>query len=135
MSETIHTGLGDEPIPHPRAVAIVITAVLGLTVLPMLGPVAWGLGHSALREIDAAPSHYTNRSTVQVGMILGIIGTVFLVVGLALIVTIIVWATTGDGIKPSGLGDLGGLNSAFLAAVPTIPATSTIPAISTISGR
>lgn len=99
MDEPLPTHFETGPIAHPRAVPILATGVLGITIFPVLGPVAWALGRSALREIDAEPSRYTNRSTVQVGMILGIVATVFLVVGLVLVVTIILWATTGDGIK------------------------------------
>lgn len=99
MDEPLPTHFETGPIAHPRAVAILATGILSITILPMLGPVAWALGRSALREIDTEPKRYNNRSTVQVGMVLGIVATVFLIVGLVLVVTIIVWATTGDGIK------------------------------------
>jgi len=99
MGELMPTQFEAEPIAHPRGVAILVTGILWVTFVPVLGPVAWGLGQSALREIDSEPSHYTNRTIVQVGMILGIVATVFLIVGLVLVVTIIVWATTGSGVK------------------------------------
>jgi uncharacterized membrane protein len=99
MRETITTRMGSEQIAHPRATSILVTGILGITIIPFLGPVAWALGRSALREIDAEPTRYTNRSVVQVGMILGVISTVVLIVGLVLIVTIVIWVTTGEGIK------------------------------------
>ncbi|MFN3256773.1 MAG: DUF4190 domain-containing protein [Ilumatobacter sp.] len=99
MSETPTTPTESVPIRHPRAMPILVTGILGVTIMPVLGPVAWALGRSTLREIDATTMRYSNRTTVQVGMILGVISTVILVVGLAVVVTIVVWVTTGDGIK------------------------------------
>ena len=99
MSGMMPTRIETGPNSHPRAAAILVIGIVSITFMPVLRPVAWAIGRSALREIDAAPSRYSNRSTVQVGMILGIVATVFLIVGLALVVTIIVWATTGDGLK------------------------------------
>ena len=103
MSETITTPFEAAPRAHPRASAILLFGILGVTIVPVLGPVAWALGRSALREIDAAPMRYTNRSTVLAGMVLGIVATVLLIAGLVLVVTIIIWATTGDGIKQHDL--------------------------------
>ncbi len=84
---------------HPHGVAILVLGILSVIVLPLLGPVAWALGRSVLREIDAAPVPHTNRSMVQAGMILGIVGTVMLIVGLVLFALVIIWVMTGDGIK------------------------------------
>ncbi len=103
MSEAITTPFETAPRSHPRASAILLCGILGVTIVPVLGPVAWALGRSALREIDAAPGRYTRRSTVLAGMVLGIVATVFLIAGLVLVVTIIIWATTGDGVKRNDL--------------------------------
>lgn len=84
---------------HPHGVAILVLGILSVIALPLLGPVAWALGRSVLRDIDAAPIRHTNRSMVQTGMILGIVGTVMLVAGFVVIALIILWVTTGDGIK------------------------------------
>ena len=73
---------GAEPPIHGPVLAILVTGIVSITIMPVLGPVAWALGRTALREIDAEPSRYTNRSTVEVGMVLGIVATVFLIVGL-----------------------------------------------------
>ena len=55
-----------------------VLGLLGLTFCPGLGPFAWYQGSLALQEIDAAPSMYGNRGMVSVGRILGIAGTVYL---------------------------------------------------------
>lgn len=48
-------------------------------VCQLLGPVVWVMGNNAIREIDANPYAYSNRSSVQAGRICGIIGTALIV--------------------------------------------------------
>ena len=62
--------------PHPRGTSILVLGILSVTVLQILGPVAWVMGRSTLREIDRSGVPVPNRSNVQAGMVLGIIGTV-----------------------------------------------------------
>jgi len=51
--------------------------------LPILcAPFAWFLGNKARSEIDAAPGRWSGRGAAQAGFVLGIIGTVILVLGL-----------------------------------------------------
>lgn len=71
-------GMGG-PVDHPRGVLILVLGILSLVCCSPLGVVAWVMGNSALREIDAAPGRYGNRQIVQIGRILGIIGTVLLI--------------------------------------------------------
>lgn len=65
---------------HPRGATVLVLGILGVTILP-LGPVAWAMSRRALREADASPVPVANRSSLQAGLVLGIIGTVFLVLG------------------------------------------------------
>lgn len=50
--------------------------ILGLVVCFICGIFAITTGNKALREIDANPAAYNNRSTIVTGRILGIIGVV-----------------------------------------------------------
>jgi uncharacterized membrane protein YjgN (DUF898 family) len=85
------------PRDHPQGTLILILGILSLVCIQLLGPVAWIMGNKALREIDAAPGAYSNRSTVNAGRICGIISTVLLVIGvLWVIVLIIVAAGAGN---------------------------------------
>ena len=47
----------------------------------MLSPFAWAIGAKAVREIDATPGRYGGRDQANAGKIMGIIGTVLLVLG------------------------------------------------------
>lgn len=76
------------PREHPQGVTILVLGILSLAVCGLLGPVAWVMGSSALTEIDANPSAYTNRSSVQAGKICGIISTVILVVGILAVLAV-----------------------------------------------
>lgn len=45
-----------------------------------LGPVAWALGKRALDQIEASGGAYGGRAQVMVGYMLGIVGTVLMVI-------------------------------------------------------
>ncbi|WP_201791514.1 DUF4190 domain-containing protein [Aeromicrobium sp. PE09-221] len=72
---------------HPQATTSLVLGIVGLVgtficLLPaLLSPFAWWLGGKAVKEIDAAPQQYSGRSEASAGRILGIIGTVLLVLG------------------------------------------------------
>lgn len=66
---------------HPRGPAVLVLGVLSVVMLPVLGPFAWAMAHSALTEIDRSGVPAANRSMLVGGMITGIVGTVFLVLG------------------------------------------------------
>jgi hypothetical protein len=69
-----------------------IVAVAGafFCVLPIvLSPVAWILGAQARNEIRAAPLQWGGEGRATAGMVLGIVGTVLLVLGVAAIAILI----------------------------------------------
>jgi hypothetical protein len=65
-------------VEHPQGTTVLILGVLGIVACQILGPIAWSMGNKALEEIDRDPLRYSNRSNVNLGRILGIVGTVFL---------------------------------------------------------
>lgn len=75
-------GMGGGAVDHPKGITILVLGILSLVCCSPLGIVALIMGNNALKEIDANPSHYSNRQIVQIGRILGIIGIVLLVLGL-----------------------------------------------------
>ena len=66
-----------------------------------MSPVAWVLGAKAVREIDASPGSYSGRDRAQAGKIMGIIGSVLLVLGVLAIVLVVVLAANSDPTGPS----------------------------------
>lgn len=73
---------GPGAVDHPKGMTILILGILSLVCCSPLGIAAWLMGNTALKEIDAQPGRYGNRQIVQIGRILGIIGTVLLLLGI-----------------------------------------------------
>jgi hypothetical protein len=71
---------------HPKGTTVLVLGILSVVVLPLLGPFAWVMGRSALKEADASAQQVTNRSSLVAGMVLGIVGTMLMVIGLVLVV-------------------------------------------------
>lgn len=72
--------------PHRDGVilALGLIALVGFFVLGLpavIGPVAWGLGSSDLREMHAGRMDPRGESRTRAGMICGMIATMFLILG------------------------------------------------------
>lgn len=67
------------PVEHPKGNTILVFGILGLVLCQLFGIAAWIQGNQVLREIDAAPGRYSNRSAVSAGRICGIVSTCLLV--------------------------------------------------------
>ena len=85
---------GEPAADHPQGVLILVLGILGLLVAGILSPVAWVLGSRALKEINATGVHPRNESMIAAGRILGIIGTVVLVLAVLLGVALVVLFAT-----------------------------------------
>ncbi len=69
-------------IEHPQGTTVLILGILGLVGCQILSPFAWSMGTKALEEIDRDPMRYSNRSNVNTGRILGMVGTIILGISL-----------------------------------------------------
>ncbi|WP_457206992.1 hypothetical protein [Nocardioides sp. P5_C9_2] len=95
---------GQTAPPHPSATTAMVlglVSLIGLFVclVPILvAPFAWRTGSRVVREIDAQPGRWSGREQAQAGRIMGIIGTVLLVLGIVAIVGLVtlLFAATGD---------------------------------------
>ena len=70
------------PVEHPQGNTVLILGILGIVVCQLAAPFAWSMGNKTLAEIDRDPLRYSNRSNVNLGRILGMVGTIILGVGL-----------------------------------------------------
>jgi hypothetical protein len=61
------------------AVAALVLGIIGLVFCPLCGPIAWVLGRKAEQEVDASGGLIGGRGMGTAGKILGIIGTIFIV--------------------------------------------------------
>jgi Domain of unknown function (DUF4190) len=67
---------------HPKATTALVLGILGLVVCGLIAPFAWRIGRRTLDEIDGSHGQLGGRGTAQAGYVLGIIGTVVLLLGL-----------------------------------------------------
>jgi hypothetical protein len=78
------------PREHPQGTIVLVLGILSIVFCGILGPFAWVMGNTALKEIDASPGSYTNRGQVQAGRICGIITSVLMLLGIAAFVLLII---------------------------------------------
>ena len=74
---------------HPSSTTALVLGLVALGGIMLCGgitlplsPFAWWLGGKAVKEIDANPGAYSGRDQAQAGRIMGIVGTVLLVLGI-----------------------------------------------------
>lgn len=78
-----------EPVPPPpaektssRATTALVLGILGFLCCQLCAPFAWYVGNQELKAIKAGASPAANQGYATAGMVLGIIGSIFLVLGL-----------------------------------------------------
>ena len=79
--------MGYPPPAHPQSTLALVLGIVGLVLCGFASPFALWLGRKSMREIDASGGQLSGRGQAQAGFILGIIGTVFMVLLLVLMVT------------------------------------------------
>lgn len=67
--------------PH-RGTLILVLGILGLVVCLPCGIVAWVMGNSDLKEMDAGTMDSAGRGTTQAGKVCGMIATILAIIGL-----------------------------------------------------
>ena len=83
------------PPPHPQATTALVLGLVSLIGLfvclfPILAaPFAWRTGGRAVKEIDAQPGRWSGREQAQAGRIMGMIGTILLVLGTLAIIALV----------------------------------------------
>jgi len=84
---------------HPDSTTVLILGILGMAVCQALAPFAWIKGSRVKKEIDESGGRYAGRSQVQVGYILGIVGTCLLglyALGFLLYLTVVIIAVASS---------------------------------------
>ena len=86
-------GYGMAPQTHPSGTSVLVLGILGIVVCGICGIFAITMGNKALKEIDANPAAYNNRSTIATGRILGIVavaiwGVILVIYGLIAVVAL-----------------------------------------------
>ena len=84
------------PQDHPRVLIAFILGIFSVVGFAVVGPVAWIMASRALKEMDrpGAPV-YTNRGLAVAAKVLGIIGTIFLVLTIIAVTVLVVVTAVG----------------------------------------
>ncbi len=82
--ETIEAGPVPQQLAPHRGTLILVLGILGLVCCFVCGIVAWVLGNTDLREIDAGRMDPEGRGLTQAGKICGIISVGLQIVGLVI---------------------------------------------------
>ncbi len=87
-----------------NATLLLVLGVLGILCCGFLAPVTWVMSNSAMATLNAGGGKESDRSMVNIARILGIVGTVLLVLSL-------LWLVVGGGLaaitagsRPPGTG-------------------------------
>ena len=75
-------GPGPAAVDHPNTIPALVLGIIGLVLFQPLAPLAWHLGAKGQREARLDPNRWRASGTLAAGKILGIIGTVFLGLGI-----------------------------------------------------
>jgi len=86
---------------HPSATTALVLGIIGLVgillcggITLVLSPFAWVVGAKAVREIDGAPGRYAGRDRAQAGKVMGIIGSILLVLGFVALIGLVALAAS-----------------------------------------
>jgi hypothetical protein len=83
---------------HPKATSALVLGIIAVAgaftcFLPVVvAPIAWVLGARARREIRSAPQQWGGESRATAGMVLGIVGTVLLVLAFIVVALFVIVA-------------------------------------------
>ncbi|HEY9293301.1 MAG TPA: hypothetical protein VIP98_18655 [Microlunatus sp.] len=75
---------------HPQGTTILVLGVLSI-VVPVIGFVAWYMGHKVQREIDESGAVYSNTGNINAGKIIGMIMSILTIVGAAFLIVYVIF--------------------------------------------
>ena len=80
----------------PNAVLSLVLGIIGVVLCSLCAPFAWKLGREAEAAVDASGGTLGGRGMATAGKILGIIGTVLLVVGVLVLILVLAVGAGSD---------------------------------------
>ncbi|MBN1509373.1 MAG: DUF4190 domain-containing protein [Sedimentisphaerales bacterium] len=82
--ETVQAYPVGQPLRPHRGALILVFGVLGLVCCIIFGIIAWVMGNSDLREMDAGRMDASGRGLTQAGKICGIISVALTILGIVI---------------------------------------------------
>jgi hypothetical protein len=78
------------------AIPAVVLGIVGIILCPLCAPFAWSLGRKAERQVDASGGALAGRGEATAGKILGIVGTVLMVIWIVALVGLLAVGSSVD---------------------------------------
>ncbi|QDP95633.1 hypothetical protein FOE78_06680 [Microlunatus elymi] len=75
---------------HPQGTTILVLGVVSIAV-PVIGFVAWYMGHKVQREIEETGATYSNVGNINAGKIIGMIMSILSMVGIAFFIVYMIF--------------------------------------------
>ena len=95
---------------HPQSTLAMVLGLVGLVgavfacgLTLVVSPFAWAIGRRSLREIEASQGRLGGESSARTGMILGIVGTVLLVIAILVLIAFVVLLVAGTTTSGSSI--------------------------------
>ena len=96
-------GFGPIAQSNGKATTAMVLGIIGLALLPCYGiptlflsPTAYFIGRSSQKEIDANPGSWSNAGMAKAGWIMGLIGSILVLLFIIAIVGLVIWAGSVD---------------------------------------
>ena len=86
----VQGGYGQQPENNPNATTALVLGIVGVVFCPLTAPFAWVIGKRGMNEIDASGGRMGGRGLAQAGYVLGILGTILIVLILLFVVLAVV---------------------------------------------
>jgi hypothetical protein len=86
----VQGGYGQQPENHPNATTALVLGIVGIICCSLTAPFAWVMGKKAMDEIDASGGRIGGRGSAQAGYVLGIVGTILLVLAIVVVAIAVV---------------------------------------------
>lgn len=77
-------------VEHPQGTTVLVLGLVGMLMCQLVSPVAWVMGGKARREAKANPGRYSNEGLITAGWVMGIIGSVIMILVVLMFVALMV---------------------------------------------
>ena len=91
-----------QPAQYPeasQATTALVLSILGIVLCWVLPPFAWVIANNELKGIAAGRRDPTGQGIANAAKVIGIVGTVLLIVGVGLFLLLFVASTTGSEVQ------------------------------------
>jgi hypothetical protein len=99
--ETVQPYPAGQPVRPHRGTVVLVLGILGLVCCFICGIIAWVMGNTDLRDMDAGRMDPSGRGLTQAGKICGIISVVLWIIWIAIWLLMVFVGGVSSAIRPA----------------------------------